>query len=392
MLPPPPSPLRPGLRDAWLLSPGLTFLNHGSFGAVPAAVFQAQTEWRRRIEADPIELLGRRCADLVADAKVPVAERFGMRPDDFGFVTNATEGVNAVLRSLALRPGDELLTTSHVYHAVRQTMRLAARRAGGTVREVAVPLPVTSAADVLDRIVAGLSPATRLLVIDHVTSPSGLVFPVAAIVAACGERGVDVLVDGAHAPGMLPLDVGRLNPAYYAANLHKWCCCPKGTAFLWVAPSHQADVHPTVISHRLDEGFANEFAWQGTRDKSAWLTAPTALAFLADLGWDAVLAHNHQMAVWAHAMLVDRWQVEPVSPLDGSMLGTMATVRLPGRLAELDGPALTALQQRLHDEHRIEVPLIGWPGGAMLRVSCQAYNTPADYERLADVIARVAAE
>ncbi len=388
----PPSPLGSNLRERWALGE-LTFLNHGSFGAVPRAVLEVQADWRRRIEADPIEIIGRRCAQLLEVAKGPVGERFGMRRDDFGFVTNATEGVNAVLRSLALKPGDELLTTNHVYHAVRQTMKLAARRSGATCREVQIPLPVTSPQALADAVVDGVSGRTRLVVIDHVTSPTALVFPVAEIVRRCRAKGIDVLIDGAHAPGMVPLDVTSLGAAYYAANLHKWCLCPKGTAFIWTSPAHQADVHPTVISHRLDEGYAKEFDWQGTRDLSSWLSAPAALGFLGEFGWDAVLHHNHAMAAWAHRMLVERWGAEPATPLDGSLLGSMATVRLPGRLAGFDDKQLTALQQRLHDEFRIEVPLIGgWPGGAMLRVSCQLYNTAADYERLADVIANLATE
>ena len=383
----PPSPLRPDLRAEWLLAPGLTFLNHGSFGAVPRAVFEAQDQWRRRIEADPIEMLGRRCPELVAAAKVPVGRRLGMAPADFGFVTNATEGVNAVLRSLPLSAGDELLTTNHVYHAVRQTMRLAARRAGAAVREADVPLPVASAEAVVERVMGGVGPRTRLVVIDHITSPTGLVFPAERIVAECRSRGVDVLVDGAHAPAQVALDVAAVGATYYAANLHKWCCAPKGTAVLWVTPDRQPEVHPTVVSHHLDEGFAAEFGWQGTRDKSAWLTAPAAIAFLEDLGWDAVRKHNHAMAVWAHRMLVERWGVEPISPMDGSLLGSMATVRLPGKLAGSDcGP----LQQRLHDDFRIEVPVVGWGGGQMIRVSCHAYNVPDDYERLASVIAGLA--
>ena len=313
-----------------------------------------------------------------------------MRPTDFGFVTNATEGVNAVLRGLALSAGDELLTTDHVYGAVRQTMRVAARRAGAVVREVAVPLPVGSGDDVARPLLAGLTGRTRLVVVDHVTSPTGLVFPVEAIVAGCRARGVDVLVDGAHAPGMVELDVERLGATYYAANLHKWCCAPKGAAVLWVSPDRQAEVHPTVISHNLDAGLAREFAWQGTRDKSAWLTAPAALAFLDELGWDAVRSHNHALAVWAHQHLVARWGVEPVSPSDGSRLGSMAAVRLPGRLALLDEAGLGRLQQSLHDEHQIEVPLVPWPTGPMLRVSAQAYNVADDYRRLGEVVAGLA--
>ena len=386
----PPSPIRPNLRDQWLLAEGLTFLNHGSFGAIPRVVFDAQTDWRRRIEADPIEMLGRQCEALVEAAKVPVGRRLGMAAGDFGFVTNATEGINAVIRGLPLAAGDELLTSDHVYGAVRQTMRVAARRAGAVVREVAVPLPVTSAESIVAAIVGGITSRTKLVVVDHVTSPTGLVFPVGRIAAECRSRGVDVLVDGAHAAAMLPLDIAAVGSTYYAANLHKWACAPKGTAVLWVAKGRQGEVHPTVISHNLDAGMAREFAWQGTRDKSAWLTAPAALAFLADLGWDAVQAHNHALAVWAHQHLVERWGVEPVSPPDGSLLGSMAAVRLPGRLASLDAEGLVRLQQRLHDEHRIEVPMIPWAAGPMLRVSCQAYNMSAEYERLGDVMAELA--
>jgi isopenicillin-N epimerase len=386
----PPSPLRQDLRSQWMLRPGLTFLNHGSFGAVPRQVFDVQTEWRARIEAEPIEMLGRRSAELIDEAKIPVGKMFGMKPADFGFVTNATEAANAVLRSLNLRPGDELLTTDHVYHAIRQTMKLTARRAGATVREVAIPLPVTSAEQIRDAVLNAISPSTRLLVIDHVTSPTGLVFPLEAIIKGCRERGVEVLADGAHTPGMLPLDVEKIGATYYVANLHKWVCAPKGSAFVWVSPDRQADVHPTVISHHLDDGFAREFSWQGTRDISSWLTVPTAIAFMADLGWDAVMEHNHRLAAWAHQMLIDRWNVKPLSPVDGALLGSLATVSLPAALAQLDSKQQQALQQRLFNEFQIEVPLVGWNGRSMLRVACQVYNTPAEYDRLAAVILNLA--
>ncbi len=381
-MPTPPLPLRPNLRDEFLLAPGLTFLNHGSFGAVPRVVFDAQHELRRRIEADPVEMIARRGPALLDAAKAVVGARFGMTPANFGFVTNATEGVNAVLRGLHLSPGDELLTTNHVYHAVRQTMRHAAARAGATCREVQLPLPIASAESITTAITAALTDRTRLLVVDHVTSPTGLVFPVAEIVAACRSAGVDVLVDGAHAPGMLPLDVEALNPTYYAANLHKWALAPKGTAILWVSPSHQAEVHPAVVSHALGDGFPAEFAWQGTRDLSAWLTAPAGLAYLADLGFDAVLAHNRALATWARDLLTARWHVPPIAP--PALLGSLAAVPLPGKLAALDPAALAALQQRLHDEHQIEVPLVPWPTGNLLRVSAQVYNRPEEYDELAN--------
>jgi isopenicillin-N epimerase len=371
----PPVPLLADLRSRWMLKDGITFLNHGSFGAIPKVVFDAQTQWRQRIEAEP--------------AKKAVGASFGMQPKDFGFVTNATEGVNAVLRSIQLSPGDELLTTHHVYHAVRQTMKEIARRARAVCREVAIPLPVVSSQQIADLVLGAISPKTRLLVIDHVTSPTALVFPVEQIVAGCREKGVAILIDGAHAPGMLPLNVQQIGADYYAANLHKWVCAPKGTAFLWVTPEHQAGVHPAVISHNLDQGLAKEFTWQGTRDLSSWLTAPTAINFMEDLAWDQVMRHNHQLASWAHAMLVERWDVEPISPLDGSLLGSMATVQLPGKLAELDGQDAIDFQQRLYTELSLELPVVRFDNRTFIRVSCHVYNVPGDYERLAEILLKI---
>ena len=386
----PPPPLRENLAAEWMLEPGVTFLNHGSFGAVPRVIFEAQAEWRRRIEASPVELLGRQCPILLARAKSAIGTFLGMAPADFGLVTNASEGVNAVLRSLDLHPGDELLTTTHVYGAVRQAMRYAAGRAGATYREIEVSLPVRSADAIRDVVLAGVGERTQLLVLDHVTSPTALVFPVRQIAEGCAARGVDVLIDGAHAPGMLELTVPQLGATYYAGNLHKWCSAPKGCGFLWVRPDHQEAVHPTVISHHLGESFAREFDWQGTRDISAWLTAPAALEFMSRLDWSGVRSHNHAMALWAHRTLCERWHVEPISPIDGSLLGSMATVTLPGRLQGMTEPAGLALQQRMYSEHGIEVPIIRWCGRWFLRVSCQAYNVPGDYLRLGDVVAVLA--
>jgi isopenicillin-N epimerase len=384
--PNPPAPIRPGIAAEWMLEEHVDFLNHGSFGAVPRVVFDEQTEWRRRVEARPVETLARRGDELTGVAKEAVGRWLGMRPEDFGLVTNASDGVNAVLRSLEFQPGDELVTTNHVYNAVRQAMRYVGGRAGASYREVEVPLPVTGPEEVAERVIAGLSDRTRLLVIDHVTSPSALIFPVDPIVHECNKRGVDVLVDGAHAPAMLPLDVGRIGAAYYAGNLHKWAFAPRGAAFLRVRPDRQADIHPTVISHRLGEGIAREFGWQGTRDVTAWLTAPRAVAFLAELGEQRVREHNHALAVWAHQMLCDRWGVDPLSPIEGSMRSSMATVTLPGGLQGMTDADGEAFQRRLYTAHRFEVPVHQFAGRWVLRVSCQVYNLAAQYERLADVV------
>ena len=370
-----------------MLDPGVAFLNHGSFGATPRCVFEEQNEWRRRIEAEPVEIISRRRAQLLEEGKKPVAAWLGMRPGDFGFVSNATEGVNAVLRSLRLRPGDELLTTNHVYNAIRNAMKYAGRQSGAEYREIDVPLPVRSSEQIAQHVLEGISPRTRLLVIDHVTSPTALIFPVGKIVRECARHGVDVLIDGAHAPGMLPLNVQELGAAYYAGNLHKWACAPRGSGFVWVRPDRQPGIHPLVISHYLDEGFAKEFGWQGTRDLSAWLAIPRAIAFMAELGWERVMSHNHAMAIWAQRLLCERWGVEPISPLDGSLLGSMATVPLPAPLDTLDELRAQELQQRLYSEHRIEAPIMLWGGRAFVRPCCQVYNTPDEYERLARVVA-----
>ena len=382
----PPAPLRPDLNSEWLLDDRITFLNHGSFGAVPRCVFEEHNRWRLRIEAEPVELLARRAQDLLRGVKRPIGAWLGMREEDFGLVTNATEGVNTVLRSLDLRPGDELLTTTHVYNAVRQGMKYVAQRAGASYREVDVPLPVSSPEQIARLVLNALSGRTRLLVIDHITSPTALIFPVEAIITGCAQRDVEVLVDGAHAPGMLPLDVQKLGAAYYSGNLHKWACAPKGSGFLWVRPDRQANVHPLVVSHHLGEGFAREFDWQGTRDFGAWLAIPRALQFMADLGWERVIAHNHAMAAWVQQTLCERWGVGPTSPADGSLLGSMASVPLPPPLHALTEPEAQSLQQRLYDEFRIEVPIMRWGGRSLLRPCCQIYNQPAEYQRLGEVI------
>ena len=375
-----------------MLRPDITFLNHGSFGAVPRKVFEAQTQWRERIEAEPVELLGRRGVELLDAAKQPLAQLLRMSIDDFGLVTNATEGINAVLRALPReRDGrDELLTTTHVYNAVRKAMQFVDERDGMTYREIDVPLPVSSPDDIASYVIGGLSERTRLLVIDHVTSPTALIFPVKQIATECARRGIDVLIDGAHAPGMLDLDVPGIGAAYYAGNLHKWCCAPKGSGFLWVRRDRQKDVHPLIISHHLGEGFKAEFGWQGTRDVSAWLTIPAALQSMNELGWKTVRSHNHALATWANAMLASRLKLPNLSPLDGSLLGSMASFPLPPPLHTMSESQIAQVQQRSYDEYRVEMPLMLWQRRYYFRVSCQVYTTAQDLLRAAEVVEKLA--
>lgn len=392
----PPAPLRANITTDFLLDPSINFLNHGSFGARPRKVLEAQNRRRAEFEAHPIQWLDRHRKGMIDRAKTALGQFIGAEQDNFGFVTNATGGINAVLRSIHFRTSDELITTNHVYNAVRKTMQhLADRVEGGGAKyvEVEVPLPLQSPDDIVRIIERALTARTRIVVIDHITSPTAVIFPVEQIARLCAARGIDLLVDGAHAPGMVPLNIeslGRAGVSYYAGNLHKWTCAPAGAGFIWVRSDRQTGVHPTTISHFLDESFVNEFNWQGTRDITPWLCVEDALQVMGGFGWPQVMRHNHEFAVWLQQMLCERWQVEPNTPLDGCMLGSMATVNLPAqqKLQRRFGDFIS-MRNWLYDEHRIEVPVVDWPTGTgnwRVRPCCQIYNRPEQYEHLADAV------
>lgn len=362
-----------------------TFLNHGSFGSTPHEVLAEQARWRAEIEARPIELLGRRLTGLLRDAAASVARFVGTDPSRLGFTVNATEGINAFLRSIQWRAGDEVVLLDQAYGAVRKSLLRLEHEFGIVVREAVVPLPVRSPSDFMQAVDAAISTRTRLVLIDHVTSPTALVVPVEEIVRRAKARGVATLVDGAHAPGSIALSIDAIGADAYAANLHKWCCAPKGAAILVVSESCQARVHPLATSHDYGRGFTAEFDWQGTRDPTAWLAAPAALQFSARFGWGGVRARNHALAAWAQAALCEMWREEPISPPDGSMLASMAAVRLPEAVARLHASAAD-LQAWLYDAHRIEIPVIDWGGRRHVRVSAHLHTGPADIVRLGEVI------
>lgn len=396
----PAPPTAPGSpwTDFWPLEAGIDFLNHGSFGSVPHPIRDAQRAWRDRIEARPIEMLGRRWRELLAPVRERLARFVGVDGAGLGFVANATEGVNSVLRSLRLAPGDVVLTTDHVYNAVRQTIRHLARRAGAELRIVPLAAPAECergpdpAAAMVERVAAAIDGRVRIAVFDHVTSPTALCLPVAALARLCRERGVFCLVDGAHAPGMLPLDVGGIGADAYTGNLHKWVCAPKGSAFLWVAPQHRDAVHPATISHFLDEGFTAEFDWQGTRDLSPWLAIGDALELWGSFGWERLRDHNATLRRHAAQMLAERWNETPLAVECDSLADqrwcSMATVPIPRRIAAaFSSPE--AMQARLYERDAIEVPVVEWAGRRFVRVSCQLYNRPEQYERLAEAVLRL---
>jgi isopenicillin-N epimerase len=385
------------LRRYWLLAPGTVFLNHGSFGACPKPVLELQAALRRQMEAEPIQFLWRRYEERLEPVRVQVARFLGARPRDFVFVTNATTGVNAVVRSLKLRRGDELLTTDHDYNASLNVLVEVARRAGAKVVVARVPFPLRSPGEVVEAVMRAVTRRTRLVLLDHVTSNTALVMPVARLIRELASRGVDTLVDGAHAPGMISLNLSRLAPAYYTGNLHKWVCAPKGAAFLWAREDKQAELQPAVISHGNNTprpgytGFQDRFDWAGTCDPSAWLCVGEALRWLEELfpgGWPAIREANHQLAVEARRLLCKRLGLEP--PCPESMLGSMATLPLPERLQHLPkNGKLEAEQRRLYDEFRVEVPLVRVNGRRYFRVSAHLHNALAEYDYLAQAIDRL---
>jgi len=387
-----------GVRHHWLLDPEILFLNHGSFGACPRAVLELQSELRARLEREPVVFFLRQLEGLLDTAREQVAAFVGARPEDLGFVRNATTGVNAVLRSLQLEPGDEILITDHGYNACTNVAHHVAERSGARVVVAAVPFPLESEDEVASAVLGAATERTRIALLDHVTSPTGLVLPLAFLVKALSDRGIDTLVDGAHAPGMLELDLGTLGAAWYTANFHKHTCAPKGAAMLWAREDKQAELHPAVISHgynsqRKRKRWLEEIDWQGTDDPTPWLCVPEALRYVGSLvegGWPAVRARNRALALRGREILCEALGIGEPAP--ASMIGTLAAVPLwnAEELPQGSALALDPLQNALFEEDHIEVPLPPWPRPPqrLVRISAHLYNRVEEYEALAAALVR----
>jgi isopenicillin-N epimerase len=372
--------------------------NHGSFGSCPRAVLEFQQALRDRLERQPVQFLVRDLEGLLDEARTALARFVGAQAENLVFTTNATTGVNTILRSLSFARGDELLVTDHEYGACRNALEFAAARAGATVVVAPIPFPLESAEQIVQSILGRVTPRTRLALIDHVTSPTAMVLPIARLVRELAERGVDVLVDGAHAPGMVPLDLSALGAAYYTGNCHKWLCAPKTAAFLHVHPNRQELIHPLSISHgfnsrRTDRSrFLLEFGWTGTSDPTACLTVPETLRFMGGLlpgGWPEIMARNRALALAAQKMLCQALQIS--APCPETCIGSMAAVPLPDNLPGERPSAplfLDPLQDALLARHGIEVPVTPWPAfpKRLLRISAQLYNSPAQYQLLAEAL------
>jgi isopenicillin-N epimerase len=379
----------------WLLDPKIVFLNHGAFGACPRRVLEFQSEWRARMERQPLQFLVRDAEPALDAARESLAQFIGTDADDLVFVPNATSGVNSVLRSLTFQRGDELLTTNQEYNACRNALDYVAQRSGARVVVANIPFPFRHADEIITPILERVTSRTKLALVDHVTSQTGIVLPIAKIIKGLRARGVDTLVDGAHAPGMVPLNLRQLGATYYTGNCHKWLCAPKGAAFLRVRRDRQKLIRPLTISHaansrRKDRSrFLLEFGWQGTFDPSAFLSVPEAIRFVGSLqpgGWPEVMARNRALVLAARKILCDTLDV--AEPCPEEFIGSIAAIPLPDA-AKDQLPRLpfneSPLQNTLRRKHRIEVPMISWPAppARLLRIAAQLYNSLPQYERLA---------
>lgn len=377
------------MRNLFLLDPDLVFLNHGSFGACPAEVLEAQQRWQRRMERNPVAFLGRQSAQLLSESRDALGAAIGARGADLVYIPNSTTGVNIVARSLPLKPGDEVLTTDMEYGACDATWLRVCAESGAHYRRVEIPLPFRSG-QILEQLLSAVTPRTRLIYQSHIASATALIFPVAQVCAAARQLGVATFIDGAHAPGQIELAIDAIGADFYVGNCHKWLCAPKGSAFLHARPDSQDRLHATVTSwgyarnladHAGSEGylgrteFERRMQWQGTRDISSWLAVPAAIGFQRRHDWPAVRQRCHEWAGEALAALTRRHGLAAIA--DDEDWAQMVAIPVPQQ-----DPV--ALRRRLYDESGIEIAVTSHAGQVFVRLSVQGYNTRDDVMRLID--------
>lgn len=374
----------------WMFDPEITFLNHGAFGACPIPILEKQYQFRQQLEQQTFHYFVREYEALLDQARQELAGFVGANSEELVFVPNATTGINAVLRSLPFTENDELLTTNHEYNACRNVLEFVASCTNARIIIADIPFPVKSSEQIIERLMEKISPRTKLVLIDHITSQTGLIFPVQEIIQKLNNLGIDTLIDGAHAPGMLPLNLQEIGATYYTGNCHKWLSAPKGAAFLCVKLNKQSLIRPVTISHganstRSDRSrFFLEFDWTGTPDPSAYLCIPEVIKFLGSLlpgGWSELIKTNHNLAIQARKILSEKLEISLPCPDD--MIGSMAVLPLGKRWQNFSD-----LNQKLWEEYKIEVPMMPWDeeNKPLMRISAHLYNHLSQYEYLAEAL------
>ena len=375
-------------KDLFMIKPGVAFLNHGSYGATPRVVFEQYQWWQRELEAQPIEFMSRRLTGLLKEARTALAAYIHTAPENIVYVPNATTGLNIVIRSMALQPGDEILTTDHEYGALDRAWHFMCKQTGALYKHQPIATPVSTAHDFVERLWAGVTPRTRIIFLSHITSPTALIFPVQEICWRARAAGILTIVDGAHALGQIPLDMDALGADFYSANAHKWLCSPKGSAFLYARPDQQQRVEPLIVSWGYEarnpsgSRFIDEQEFTGTRDYAAYLAVPDAIQFVQAHDWDVVRAQCHRLAQYARQRLMELTGAPALSPDSSEWYMQMFSVWLP--------PCdINQIKTRQYDEFGVEAPLGLWQDKPYLRVSIQAYNSQDDVERLLDALPRL---
>ena len=371
------------MKDLFLLDPEINFLNHGSFGACPRPVFEAYQTWQLELERQPVDFMTRQANDLLVQAREDLSTFIGCNADEVVFTTNPTTAVNMLVRNLKLAPGDEILTTDHEYGAMDRTWRYISKRTGAHYRQQAIPLPVKTKEDFVETFWSGVTPRTKVIFISHITSPTGLIFPVEEICRKARSKGILTIVDGAHVPGQIPLNLRQIGADFYTGACHKWLMAPKGSAFLYARREHHAWIDPLIVSWGYESEpefssgsrFIDYHQWQGTRDLAAFLATSAAIQFHREFAWDAVSDRCHHLVRDIRRRVNAITGLEPICPETSKWFAQMSAIRLP----EVD---CKHLQDKLWGSYRIEVPTMNWNGIPLIRVSVQGYNDQSDADAL----------
>lgn len=382
----------PNIKQYFMLDPSVTFLNHGSFGATPKPVFEEYQRWQRELENQPVEFLGRRITSLMAESRSALGHYLGTQADNLIYTQNVTISLNIVARSLELGPGDEVLTTNHEYGAMDRTWRFLSNERGFRYINRHVELPLTTADQFVEDFWQGVTKNTRIIFLSHITSPTAIIFPIKEIVRRAREAGIITIIDGAHVPGQLPLNLDSLGADFYGGNLHKWLCAPKGAGFLYARPAVQYLLKPLVVSWGYESetpsgsDFVDHHEWWGTRDMAAFLSVPAAIQFQEENNWDEVRDTCHQILAYAQNRICELTGIAALHPQTDVWFRQMASAPLP-----TDSDVLS-IKNRLYDEYRIEVPVHEWNGYKLIRISIQGYNTRDDVDKLCDALSVILEE